>query len=483
MRKIIINEKTKEGRCALLENNLLSEIHQTYSFEDEIVGNIYIGRVTKVLPGMQSAFIDLGLKQNGYIHRNDLISFQLNGTRGSKTSISHYIREGDLLVVQVVKEGTDQKGPKLTTNIEFGGKLLVYMPYGDYVAVSKKLSDDKERNRLLHIAHELRKENEGLLFRTASLNQPEEVLREEYIGLKLKFQSLQKKNGKKPVCVFEARSFVDRILNELAIKADDTIISDQLDRVQNLRRQFPDTTIIYHDAKEAIFSTYKINPEIDKLLKQIVWLKNGSNIVVEQTEAMTIIDVNTAKFSGKLSMRDTVLKTNQIAAKEIAKQIRLRNVSGIILVDFIDMKHKEDQKIIIETISQEMKKDRVQHKIIGFTELNILQLTRKKVRQSIEVSLTETCQTCLGTGRVPSTESIAYNLERALWEYQYMDDEAVWVEATAGVIELLKGVDGEHLKKLEDALKFKVICTEISTAVPSYHIKQIGDIDAIMERL
>lgn len=483
MRKIIINEKTKEGRCALLENDQLSEIHQTYSFEDEIVGNIYIGRVTKVLPGMQAAFVDLGLKQNGYIHRNDLISFQWNGTSGSKTSISHYIREGELLVVQVVKEGTDQKGPKLTTNIEFGGKLMVYMPYGDYVAVSKKLSDDKERSRLLHIAHELRKEKEGLLFRTASLDQREEIIREEYAGLKSQFQSFQKKNSKKPICVFEAKSFVDRILSELAIKADDTIISDQFDRVQKLRQQFPETNILYHDAKEAIFSIYKVNQEIEKLLKQIVWLKNGSNIVIEQTEAMTIIDVNTAKFSGKLSMRDTVLKTNQVAAKEIAKQIRLRNISGIILVDFIDMKHKEDQKMIIETITQEMQKDRVQHKIIGFTELNILQLTRKKVRQPIIVSLTERCPTCQGTGRVPSAESIAYNLERELWEYQYMDDEAVWIEATADVIALLKGGDGEHLKKLEEALKFKVISSEISNPVPCYHIKQIGDTNAIMKRV
>lgn len=483
VRKLIINEKTKEVRCAVLEHDQLYEIHQTYSFDDEIIGNIYVGRVTKVLPGMQAAFVDIGLKQNGYIHRNDLISFQQSQNIGSQTSISHYVREGEQLLVQVIKEGTDQKGPKLTTNIEFGGKLLVYMPYGDYVAVSKKLSDEEERNRLLLIAHELRVENEGLLFRTASIDMSKEVLKGEYTKLKQQFQSLQTTSGKKPICVFEAKSFVDRIVNELAINADDTIISDQLERVQKLKLQFPNSTIVYHDRKESIFTTYKIDQEIDKLLKQIVWLKNGSYIIIEQTEAMTVIDINTGKFSGKLSMRDTVLKTNQVAAIEIAKQIRLRNISGIILIDFIDMKHKEDQKIIADTIIREMKKDRVQHKVIGFTELNILQITRKKVRQPIEASLTDRCTSCNGTGRIPSALAIAFKLERELWEYQFMDEDAIWIEATIDVIELLKGKDEEHLKQLEEALKFRVICTEVTRSVPSYQIKHIGDVNLILNRI
>lgn len=483
MRKLIINEKTKEVRCAVFEHDQLCELHQTYSFDNEIIGNIYIGRVTKVLPGMQAAFVDIGINQNGYIHRNDLISFQQNENTVSKPSISHYVREGEQLLVQVVKEGTDQKGPKLTTNIEFGGKLLVYMPYGNYLAVSKKLSDEKERSRLLHIANELQEEKEGLLFRTASIHKSKEELSDEYIKLKKQFQSIKTMYRKKTECVFEAKSFVERILNELAIKPEDTIICDQIERVQDLKQQFPTSKIMYHDQKESIFATYKIEQEIDKLLKKIVWLKNGSYIIIEQTEAMTIIDVNTGKFSGKLSMRDTVLKTNQVAAIEIAKQIRLRNVSGIILIDFIDMKHKEDQKMIEEIVIREMRKDRVQHKVIGFTELNILQMTRKKVRQPIEASLTDRCPTCNGTGRIPSTEAIAYQLERELWEHQFMDEEAIWIEATADVIELLNGDNGEHLKQLEEALKYKIICSEYIHSIPSYFIKHIGNVKTILDRI
>jgi ribonuclease G len=483
VRKLIINEKTKEIRCAVIEQNQLTEIHQTYSFENEIVGNIYIGRVTKVLPGMQAAFVDLGLKQNGYIHRNDLITFQQKGNTSSQTSISQYVREGEQLLVQVVKEGSDQKGPKLTTNIEFSGKLLVYMPYGDYVAVSKKVSNENERNRLLHIAQELREGNEGLLFRTECYGKSAEEIKSEYINLKKQFQDLQKSTHKKPICVFEARTFVDRIVNELAIQTDDIVISDQIESVQKLKKQFPSSKVLYHDKKESIFSAYKIDQEIDKLLKQIVWLKNGAYIIIERTEAMTIIDVNTGKFSGKLSMRDTVLKTNQLAAIEIAKQIRLRNISGIILIDFIDMKHKEDKSSIVETVIHEMKKDRIQHKVLGFTELNILQITRKKVRRPLEESLTDHCPTCNGTGRIPSLEAVAYKLERELWEHQFMDEEAIWVEATTDVIRLLKGENEEHLKQLEEALKYKVICTTISSIIPTYQIKQIGDIASIRDRI
>ncbi|KKI92311.1 hypothetical protein WQ54_09975 [Bacillus sp. SA1-12] len=483
MRKVLINEKTNEIRCAVVENNQLTEIHQTNSIHDEVVGNIYVGRVTKVLPGMQAAFVDIGLKQNGYLHRNDLISFQHNGNHGSKTSISHYVREGEQLLVQVVKEGTDQKGPKLTTNLEFGGTFLVYMPFGDYLAVSKKLKDEAERNRLLKIADELREEKEGLLFRTASFHKTKERLMEEYLKLKEKFTSLPWENVKAPKCVFKTRSFVERLVNELSLHPEDMIICDHIETVHLLKKQYPNVTVTYHDRKEGIFSTNKIEQEIDKLLKQTVWLNNGAFIVIEQTEAMTIIDVNTGKFSGKSSMRDTVIKTNQAAAIEIAKQIRLRNLSGIILIDFIDMRFKEDQELIVNTVTREMGRDRVQHKIIGFTELNIMQITRKKVRGSIEESLTTRCKVCHGTGRIPSAESVAYKLERELWEYQFIDDEAIWVEATVDVIELFQGENENHKRQLEEALHFKIICSTLSSPVPNYRIKHIGSVISITERL
>ncbi|HZH59795.1 MAG TPA: Rne/Rng family ribonuclease [Metabacillus sp.] len=483
MRKIIINEKGREIRCAMFEDDHLVEIHQSNSSDDEIVGNIYIGRVKKVLPGMQAAFVDIGLSQNGYLHRNDLLSFQQSKQTEAKPSISHYVKEGEKILVQVVKIGTDQKGPKLTMNLEFGGHLLVYMPYGNYMAVSKKVQDERERNRLLDIAQSLCQDQEGLLFRTASMERSKEVLEKEYNQLKQKFLKVIKQTSDKPVCLVESKSFIDRTLSELVIKEEDLLISDQIERVQQLKLLFPHTSVQYHELKEGIFSTYKIEQEIEKLLKPLVWLKSGAYIIIEQTEAMTIIDVNTGKFSGKLSMRDTVLKTNELAAIEIAKQIRLRNLSGMILIDFIDMKHKQDQMKVLETMKLEMKKDRVQHKVIGFTELNILQITRKKTRKPLERTLTELCTTCRGLGRIVSAESVAYKLERELWEYQFMDKDAMWIEATGEVIDLVKGKNEAHLNKLEDVLKYKIIFTEIVSHVPTYSIKQMGDVRSIMEKI
>lgn len=484
MRKIIINEKGRETRCAIFEHEQLAEIHQSYSSEDDIVGNIYIGRVKKVLPGMQAAFVDIGLSQNGYLHRNDIIRYQQANQSESNPSISHYIKEGEKIFVQVVKVGTEQKGPKLTMNLDFGGHLLVYMPYGNYLAVSKKLQDEQERQRLLNIAQTFIQDQEGILFRTASKEQSKVELEKEYDHLKQKFKEVKKKQTHdKPICVFESRHFIDRILSEIVIKDEDLLICDQIERVQQLKLLFPKTSVHYHEHKEAIFSTYKIEQEIEKLLKPLVWLKNGAYIFIEQTEAMTIIDVNTGKFSGKLSMRDTVLKTNELAAIEIAKQIRLRNLSGIILIDFIDMKHKQDQNKILETMKREMNKDRVQHKVIGFTELNILQLTRKKMRKSLESNVTDFCKTCRGSGRIASAESVAYKLERELWEYQFMDEEAMWIEATGDVIDLLKGTNEEHLKRLQDMLKFKILFSEILSHVPTYRIKQMGDERLLMEKL
>lgn len=483
MRKIIINEKAREVRCAIFEDEQVAEIHQSYSSEDEIVGNIYIGRVKKVLPGMQAAFVDIGLSQNGYLHRNDTLRFQLANQSESNQSISHFIKEGERVFVQVVKTGTEQKGPKLTMNLEFGGHLLVYMPYGNYLAVSKKVQDEQARNLLFNIAQTFIQDQEGILFRTAAKARSKEELEKEYNQLKQKFLEVIKQTNDKPVCVFESKSFIDRILSEIVVKEEDHIICDQIERVQQLKSLFPQTSIQYYDQKEGIFSAYKIEQEIEKILKPLVWLKNGAYILIEQTEAMTIIDVNTGKFSGKLSMRDTVLKTNELAAIEIAKQIRLRNLSGIILIDFIDMKHKQDQLKIFETMKREMNRDRVQHKVIGFTELNILQITRKKMRMPLESNVTDMCKTCRGTGRIISADSVAYKLERELWEYQYMDEEAMWIEATGDVIDLVKGTNDEHLKRLEDVLRYKIFFTEVVSQVPTYRIKQMGKERSITEKL
>ncbi|MFC0270154.1 Rne/Rng family ribonuclease [Metabacillus herbersteinensis] len=484
MRKLIIDEKTSEKRCAILEGNRFTEIHYDQQQRAEIVGNIYTGRVTKVLPGMQAAFVDIGHTKNGYLSLKDIVDYQLSEKeKSTHLSISHFVHEGQQIIVQVQNEGNEQKGPKLTTNVEFGGGMLVYMPHGNYCAVSKKIDESKERERLLHLAKKLRVGHEGLLFRTASSGVSEEQLTRAYDSLKEQYLSLTTAKVKAPSCLFVAREFIPRILHELSLNSSDSIVCDTIDRVQDLRKIYPDTGIELYDKRESIFTYFGLEQEIDKVLKRMVWLKNGAYIIIERTEAMVIIDVNTGKFSGKSSLRDTVLKTNVEAAREAVAQIRLRNLSGMILIDFIDMRFKEDQQQILDTISRELRNDRVQTKVIGFSELNILQLTRKKVRQPVEANLTATCPTCKGSGRVPSPESIAFKLERELWGYQYMDDEAIWVEASEDVVELFKGDNVEHLKQLERTLKFKILLTIEDSHFPYYHLKHKGDYETISKRI
>lgn len=481
LRKLIINEKTSQLRCAIYEGTELVEVHYEQLDDKDIVGNIYKARVTKVLPGMQAAFVNLGLDKNGYLHRNDLITYQLaNEKLKEKKTINHFVHEGEELLVQVVKEGTENKGPKLTTNIELGNDILVYKPYGNYITVSKKIMDDAKRNDLLTLAKKLRVDEEGIIFRTACIDKEENEIIAEYEKLKQQFLQLKSKQKEIPSLVFEAREFLERIFHELPLSSNDMIISDQFKRVQQLKKLYPHVEVEYFSQKEQIFSYYKLDQEIEKILKRIVWLKSGGYIIVEQTEAMVIIDVNTGKFSGKLSMRETVLKTNEEAAKEIVKQIRLRNLSGIILIDFIDMSHEEDKQKISDIISKELKKDRVQTKVYGFTQLNIFQMTRRKIRQSLERVLTEKCLVCHGTGRLISSETVAFKLERELWEYQYMVEEAIWIEMTKNVSELF---NDHHIKRLEEILGCKIVVTINDSAVPSYSIRHIGDLVTIHERI
>ncbi|MEC2076775.1 Rne/Rng family ribonuclease [Metabacillus fastidiosus] len=479
MRKLIINEKTSQLRCALYEDDELVEIHYEQNDQKEMAGNIYKARVVKVLPGMQAAFVNIGLDRNGYLHRNDLVSYQLADEKlQSKKTINHFIHEGEELLVQVVKEGTDHKGPKLTTNIEFGGEFLVYKPYGNYLMISKKVTNEEERNRLLSLGEKLRENEEGLLFRTACINKEEKEIIAEYEKLKQQFLQMKSEQAAVPKCVFKARDFLSRILNEVALLQNDIIICDKLERAKQLKKYYQ--KVEYFSKKEQIFSYYQLDQEIDKLLKRIVWLKNGAYIIIEQTEAMVVIDVNTGKFSGKLSMRETVLKTNEEAAAEIAKQIRLRNLSGMILIDFIDMKHEEDRRKILHIMERITAKDRTQTKLFGFTELNIFQLTRKKIRQPLEKELTEKCPVCQGIGHLVSNETVAFKLERELWEYEHMIEEAIWIEASVGVASLF---NEQHIKRLEQTFGFKLRITTNDSISAGYYIRHIGDLSTIEERM
>lgn len=492
MKKVIINATTSERRIAIMENNQVVEFHIQQPGHQEIVGNIYSGRVVNVLPGMQAAFVDIGIKKNGFIHRDQLLSYQLKSIQDGgvqQRSISEFVHEGEEILVQVVKEGVGNKGPKLTGIIEIPGTSIIYLPHGNYVAVSRKMKNEAIRENWRDFGNDVCQSPEGLIIRTVCEYQKNDILLNELDFLRKRFESILKKKQRSatPGLLFQESDIVERVIREIPHEEISEIVVDHFEMFRQIQKRFsvnesttPETT--FYSRKENIFTNFELDHELEKALKRIVWLRNGAYIIIEHTEALTVIDVNTGKFAGKTSLRETVLNTNIEAAKEISRQLRLRDIGGMILVDFIDMKTNQDQIKVTQTMKNALKSDRTRTRIVGFTELGILQLTRKKARQSLETTLTEYCPECEGRGRVMSSETIAYKAERELWEYQGMDHEALWLETIQPVLTCLAGKNNEHLTKLEEALKFRIYVTE-NNQLKTYHIRQIGTRENIEARM
>lgn len=479
MKKLVVNYLTREKRFALLHNNKMEKLVVKQPRHSSLVGNVYIGTVTKVLPGMNAAFVDIGEGKNGFIYRNKLPSFVLSeeekAQKENKT-ISSFVHQGERLMVQVDKDATGTKGPRLNAVIELSGQSIIYMPKGKYVAVSKKMDQLEEREKMRKYGYEIKDEDEGLIFRTASLSATEQEIHTELDELRQAYHELEieAKAMKKPGILLEQDHFLSEMITEIKPIADELeVIVDDRQMAASLIKQFPHLPITIHAEKENIFSFYHLEGELERLLKRIVWLDNGAYLVMDEVEALTVIDVNTGKYSGKNDLADTVLKTNLLAAEEAARQIRLRDVGGMILIDFIDMKKEQERSRVIEKMKQELQKDERRADVIGFTQLGILQLTRKKTKVSLSESLMERCPECEGTGKIPSAETIAFRLERELYEYRYRDIEEVVIELTEDVKQVFCGEQNVHLNRLEEILGFTINFDVRNSQRPFYHIGKI----------
>lgn len=472
---------SNEKRFALVSNNTVEKIIFDRPEQRSLVGNIYYGTVTKVLPGMNAAFIDIGEEKNAYLHRDVLASYVLSPGQSivkEKKSVTAYVHQGQKLIVQVDKDATGPKGARVTGVIEIMGDNLIYMPQGRYVAVSKKIIGEKENLRSFGLT--LKSEDEGLIFRTSSASATEAEMENELSSLRRQFSELLEKAStlKKPGILFQKDTFSQLVLDSINEMTSGEVIIDDLSLKKFIQSRNPNQTVTYYNGKENIFTHHRIEHEIDKALKRIVWLDNGAYLIFDETEALTIIDVNTGKFSGKNDYQDTVVKTNTLAAIEIARQLKIRDIGGIVLIDFINMKNEKDKRYIQDTIEIEFQKDKTRTKIIGFTALDILQLTRKKTKVSLSEALQEKCPVCEGTGRILSAETIAFRLERELLEHRNSDSEAVLVETTQAV----KDEIAPHLGMIEEWLKFKVYFSIQSSAAHFYVIKHFGNHDEIAQK-
>ncbi len=483
-----------ENRLAILENKKVVEILIERPNINSIVGNVYKGKVVNVLPGMQAAFVDIGLDKNGFLYRDDLVSYQqLLETEEVKKekSISQLITVGQEILVQVTKEGFGKKGARLTEIVSFPGKYIVYMPNGGYVGVSKRIQSEELREQWRKIGAKLCQANEGMIIRTAACELTEENVAQDLFFLRKLWEDVWKegKNRKPPTLIYEDNSILEKVVRDFNFADVDKIVIDSMKDYLLLKDMFsPYPELIgklhYYQQRENIFSSFQIEAELEKALRRQIWLKNGAYLVIDQTEALTVIDVNTGKFTGKLDLQDTIVKTNIEAAKEIARQLRLRDIGGIIIIDFIDMKSEQAKTTVLEAFTTVLKNDRTKTNVLGFTGLGLLEMTRKKVRQNLQDSVSTLCPACFGKGKILSAETVAYKVERALWEHKGMDDEAILIEVPPTVVQLLKGEKDQHLAQLEKALFFKIFVKANPLLEPNeFAIRFVGSTADVQAKL
>ncbi len=473
--KIIINVTPEQTRVALLESNTqLSELYIERKKDTSLVGNVYKGKVVKILPGMQSAFVDIGLEKAAFLHAADVLSgfdYSIFGEDLEESvpinlPIEDMLQEGEDVFVQVSKDSIGSKGARVTSYITLPGRYLVLMPGVEHIGVSRKILDEGERARLKDLISELKPRNFGFIIRTASEGCTEEDLKKDIDYLMLLWDNIQKKKERvhAPHLLYSDLDIALRSVRDLLSHEIEKLIIDSRQEynklVEFVNTYFPklSSKIEFYEGTEPIFDAYGIELEIPKALGKRVWLKSGGNIIIDQTEALTSIDVNTGKFVGKASLEDTIFKTNMEAVKEIAYQIRLRNLGGIIIIDFIDMEKEENRQKLFSVFQEAMSKDRAKCTILEVSELGLIQMTRKRVRESLERVLCEPCPYCDGKGFVKSPATVCYEIFMELRRIaQTKKNCKIMITANSQVADLIYDDEREGIEAIERENGFKII--------------------------
>lgn len=487
--EILINVTREEIRVALLEGGQVVELYVERKRDASLVGNIYKGRVVKILPGMQSAFVDIGLEKAAFLYVADIKtdvddytsliaeeeeSNMLDANIGvsKKTrqdlSIEDIIQEAQEVLVQVSKDPIGSKGARVTTYVTLPGRYLVLMPGVEHVGISRRISDEAERTRLRSIVEGLRPKGYGMIIRTASEGCTEDEIRRDLEFLLLLWENIQKKRDRvsAPTLLYSDLDLAFRSVRDLMNQDVERLVIDdevEFERIKEfVRTYFPKLLekIEFYSDIEPIFEAFGIELDISRSLGRRVWLKSGGYIVIDQTEAMTVIDVNTGKFVGKEDLEDTILKTNLEAVKEIAYQIRLRNLGGIIIIDFIDMERAENRERVFNSFVDAMKKDRAKNTILHISELGLIQMTRKRVRESLGRVLCESCPYCEGKGYVKSPRTICYEIFRKITRLSRQGVERLVITAHPSVAELLSDEERAGIEEIENKYGVKIIVKE-----------------------
>jgi len=470
-KEMIISSSAHETRVAILEDDQVAEIFIERERQRGVVGNIYKGRVSKVLPGMQSAFVDLGLERDGFLYVTDVVAAfeeldrfeteeddqpssgppsgdtaalilgaasgvprrerpsghgggRRDREKGPEPKIEDLLKEGQEIIVQVAKEPLGTKGARLTSHATMPGRFLVFMPTVDHVGVSRKIESREERSRLRGIVREFREHTGfggGLIIRTAAAGRAKEDIVSDLSYFHRVWTDIRQKaeTSRAPAVVYQEQSLVAKLLRDLltddysAIRIDNELEYRRvLELIERIMPSLASKVKLY-EKEYPIFEEYGVQAEIDRALRSKVWLKSGGSIVINQTEALVAIDVNTGRYVGKKTagrLEDTILKTNLEAVKEIVRQIRLRDLGGIIVLDFIDMEEKKNRQKVFQTVEQELRKDRSPSKALQVSDFGLVIITRKRVKQSLERVLTEPCPYCAGSAVIKSASTICYEI-------------------------------------------------------------------------
>jgi ribonuclease G len=469
--QILINVTPQETRVALTEQGSVQELHVERDSSRGLVGNIYLGRVCRVLPGMQSAFVEIGLARAAFLHVADIWAAR-NG--GPDRPIERILSEGQNLLVQVVKDPIGSKGARLSTQVSIAGRLLVYLPQDPHIGISQRIEDEAEREQLREKVHALipAGESGGFIVRTVAETSTEAELRTDVEYLVTLWQQIQQSatTAAPQELLYQDLSLAARVLRDLVSSSTERVVVDSRETYQKLVEFASKYTpkalplLEHYQGESPLFDLFAVEDEIEKALGRRVDLKSGGYVILDQTEALTTIDVNTGGFVSGRSFDDTIFKTNLEATQAIARQLRLRNLGGIIIVDFIDMDSQEHRDAVLLEFRKALSRDRTRITVNGFTQLGLVEMTRKRTRESLAHVLCEACPVCEGRGALKTAQTICYEILREILraDRQFSAKE-YRILASQKVIDLFLDEESGSLTSLGDFIR-KPISMQVETA-------------------
>lgn len=459
---MLISSGQNETRIAILESRRVVQLFFDRKNKKSIVGNIYLGKVKNVLPSLDAAFVDIGEDRNAFLYVNE-VGFddsELENGGDVPKKIQYVLKVNQMILVQVTKDPMKTKGARLTTFISIPGRYMVLAPYNDGVGVSKKI-DENERERLRKLAREIKPKDFGLIVRTAARGVQEKMLLKDLKLLirKLNYISKNALKRKKPALISEEQTMVIKILRDIFTEDYDAIYVDKKVMKRNIEKYLHSIgvkflNIIVHHGQESLFEEFGINDVIESALEQKVWLKSGGFIVVDHGEAMTTIDVNTGKYTSGKNSNQAILRTNMESAEVIANQLRLRDIGGIIVIDFIDMIGERDRNKVMKRFKQCLETDKTKTEILRFSKLGLMEMTRKNVSDGILRTMCKICPYCEGRGFIKSEETIRLEIERKIKKLaRESNNKAFLLKMNSDIASLIIGQDGKNLKYLESTVK------------------------------